>query len=371
MSKEPTYEELKNRVQELEQATSQYQETQYTLEKTRYNYQTIFDAVNDAIIIHNIDDGSFLDVNQKTTELFGYTKDELLRMDVSSLSEGIPQYSQAEAQAYIQKAAMGEPQIFEWCSKKKNGTLCPVEVNLKKSVLNGQECIIAVVRDISVRKEAINNLKTSIEEKNILLRELYHRTKNTLQVIRSMLILQAATMLDNNQVQKLVADTEQRILTISLVHQKLYQSQDLSRISFQEYLQELTDLIMESSSPITRNISFIINCEPLVLQLDTAIPCGLIVNELFSNALKYAFPNKQQGKISIQVSRNDSHIKIVMSDNGIGLPPEFDFRGQTSLGLRTIFALGEQQLEGKVRFICEKGVTCIIEFPDTLYNQRV
>ncbi len=372
MSKKPTYQELENRVQELEQAASKYEETQHTLEKSRNSYQTIFDAVNDAILIQNIEDGSFLDVNQKTIELLGYTKDELLHMDVSALSEGISPYSLAKAKAYTQKAAMGESQIFEWNSKKKDGTFFPVEVNLKKSILDGQECIIAVVRDISVRKEAIDKLKTSIEEKDILLRELYHRTKNTLQVIRSMLVLQAATMLDNDQVQKLVADTEQRILTISLVHQKLYQSQDLSRISLQDYLQELAQLIIQGYTQSTQHISITVESEPLILLLDTAIPCGLIVNELLSNALKYAFPDNQPGKITIRVFRNTAaNIEVSVSDTGVGVPSGFNFREQTSLGLRTVFAIGEQQLQGQIQFTCTQGVTCTIEFPDTLYNKRV
>jgi PAS domain S-box-containing protein len=494
MPTEPIYEELERRIQKLEQEKSECEETQNELGKSIDNYRTIFNAVNDAIIIHDMKDGSFIDVNEKTAELYGYTKEEILQMDVNALSAGIPPYSQAEALTYIQKAIQGEPQIFQWQSKKKDGTLFWVEVNLKKSILDEQGCLIAVVRDITerkqnqeallreekryrsiletsidgfwitnmqgeileindaycqmsgyskeelysmrvleidgimtpdeiadktqeildkgydrfetqhrhkdgtlydvevstqyvevengffvifvrditARKEAMNNLRATIEEKDILLRELYHRTKNTLQVIRSMLVLQAATMPDNEQVQKLVTDTEQRILTISLVHQKLYQSHDLSRIALKDYLQELANLIIQSHSPAAHNVSLKLESESLFLLLDTAIPCGLIVNELLSNALKYAFPDKQQGLISVQVLRNTAgNIEVTVADDGVGVPLDFDFRGQTTLGLRTILAIGEQQLQGTVRFISEQGVTCIIEFPDTLYTERV
>ena len=227
-------------------------------------------------------------------------------------------------------------------------------------------------RDITERKQAEDKLKASLAEKEVLLRELYHRTKNTLQVIRSMLLLQAATTPENNQVQKLVNDTENRIMAMALVHQKLYQSQDLSRISMQEYIHELADLIMQSSTVIAQNVSLKINVEPLSLLLDTAIPCGLILNELLSNALKYAFPDNRQGEISIRLFRNISeNLELWLTDNGMGVPPGFDFRGQNTLGLQIVFEIAEQQMQGRVRFASERGVRCTIEFPDTLYTERV
>jgi two-component sensor histidine kinase len=112
--------------------------------------------------------------------------------------------------------------------------------------------------------------------------------------------------------------------------------------------------------------------EPLSLLLDTAIPCGLIVNELLSNALKHAFPENQPGEITIRVFQNDAgYVVLSVADNGVGVPPGFEFRSQTTLGLQTIFAIAEQQMQGQVRFTSEQGVTCTVEFPDTLYTERV
>ena len=179
-------------------------------------------------------------------------------------------------------------------------------------------------------------------------------------------------MPNNEQVQKLVTDTEQRIMAMALVHQKLYQSRDLSRIPMQKYIHELAALLVRNATASTHNISLVFEVEPVSLLIDTAIPCDLILNELLSNALKYAFPGNQQGTITIHMFRNDAD-RVVLScaDNGIGVPPEFDVQGQTILGPQTVFASAEHQMQGKVRFSSEQGVTWAIEFPDTLYTERV
>ncbi|ACF14464.1 PAS/PAC sensor hybrid histidine kinase [Chloroherpeton thalassium ATCC 35110] len=164
MPKKPTYEELENRLQELERALSTHKETQNSLQKLMANYHTIFDVANDAIFIHALEDGQILDVNQKMLEMYGYTKEEALQLSVESFSKGLPPYTHAEAQKYIQKAAMGEPQIFEWESKKKNGEVFWTDVSLKKVILDGKARIIAIVRDIHKRKKAVEALRFSEEK---------------------------------------------------------------------------------------------------------------------------------------------------------------------------------------------------------------
>ena len=226
--------------------------------------------------------------------------------------------------------------------------------------------------DITDRKQMEERLKASLKEKEILLRELYHRTKNTLQVIRSMLLLQASKAPENEQVQHLVHDTENRIMTIALVHEKLYQSQDLSRINISEYLQELTQLIFQNVQTISQNITRTFAIDEISVLLDTAIPCGLILNELLSNAMKYAFPDNQDGEIVIKLFRNDDGLlELHVEDNGVGVPPDFDFRHQDSLGLQTVVGIAEHQMQGTIRFTSGHGVTCVITFADTLYSERV
>ncbi len=226
--------------------------------------------------------------------------------------------------------------------------------------------------DISERKEAEKRLEVSLDEKETLLRELYHRTKNTMQVIRSMLFLQAAKSPDNGELQKMVKDMENRILTMSLVHEKLYQSSDLSRIDMRDYIDGLAHLILESYSLTEEQIALKLDIEPISMLLDTAIPCGLILNELLTNAIKYAFSGGDRGEISIRLSRNESNnLELRLADNGAGVPEGFDFRKQETLGLQSIIAIAEHQMQGRVSFTTDHGVTCVIEFPDTLYKERV
>lgn len=228
-------------------------------------------------------------------------------------------------------------------------------------------------RNITERKQAEEKLKASLAEKEILLRELYHRTKNTMQVIRSMLMLQATRMPENEQVQQLVHDTEHRILAMALVHEQLYQSQDLSHLNLRDYLEELSRQIMRSDALAAQRISLTFNIEPVAVLLDTAIPCGLLLNELLSNALKHAFPAERSGTITIALFRNnDRFLELHVADNGVGAPPDFDFSQQGNLGLQLIMALAEGQLHGTIHFTSEQGgVACQVAFPDTFYAPRV
>jgi PAS domain S-box-containing protein len=226
--------------------------------------------------------------------------------------------------------------------------------------------------DITERKQAEDSLKASLAEKNVLIRELYHRTKNTLQVIHSMLVLQAASMPDNAQVQKLVQDMENRIMTIALVHKKLYQVQDLSRLNISEYLQELAHLILQNCRASFGQISLTFDIEAIPMLFDVVIPCGLIVNELLSNAVRYAFPGEREGEIAIKLFRNENgKLELHVADNGVGVPPGFDFRHQDTLGLQSVVALAEHQMQGSIRFTGDNGVKCVVEFPDNLYTERV
>ncbi len=231
---------------------------------------------------------------------------------------------------------------------------------------------MAIARDITPMKEAEDSLRHALEEKETLLRELYHRTKNTLQVIRSMLLLQAENLEGNEQVQKLVQDTETRIMAMALVHEKLYQSQNLSRIEMSDYLQEFVPLVLESFGAAAEHVSVIFRLEPIPMLIDLAIPCGLIVNELLTNAIKYAFPGKERGEITISLCRNSSNeVELGVADDGVGLPRDFDLRRQHSFGFQIMNTIIEHQLQGTFSLTGDKGVHGLLTFPDTLYTERV
>lgn len=226
--------------------------------------------------------------------------------------------------------------------------------------------------EISERKQAEKKILQALSEKETLLRELYHRTKNTMQVIRGLFILQAIEFPTNKELQQLVKNTEDRIQVISLVHQMLYKSHDLSRISIKEYTEELTSLILQSFGIYNDRISLNININDQYFLLDTAIPFGLILNELMTNSLRHAFPDNRKGIISINLT-NDGQNKNILeySDNGVGVPDGFDFRNQNTLGLKLIHSIVEMQMMGKVIYKNNNGVSCLIEISTDLYEVRV
>jgi PAS domain S-box-containing protein len=227
------------------------------------------------------------------------------------------------------------------------------------------------VFDISERKEADEQIRKTLAEKETLLRELYHRTKNNMQVIRSILSLQASHS-KNDEVKKVLHEASNRIQSMALVHQKLYQAKDLSRISLKDYVLDLTPLVLQSYDTLSQKVTLETELDDIYVLIDTAIPCGLIINELLSNTLKHAFLGNEKGVIRINISKTpDGTITIKYSDNGVGVPEHFDFRGQKSLGLQTIFAIAEDQLKGKIQFSAENGITCTISFNDSFYKARV
>ena len=233
--------------------------------------------------------------------------------------------------------------------------------------------IVGTHVDITERKKNENKIKEALEEKEVLLRELYHRTKNNMLVIISMLSLQSACT-DDEKVLKIFQETENRIHTMALVHKKLYHSENLSDISLKEYITELyTGLIMKSYN-VTPNdkISVAYDIDDINVLIDSAIPCGIILNELISNALKYAFPNSRKGQIKITIRKtNQGDTEIIFSDNGCGVPENFDFRNASTLGLRLIFTVAEHQLQGDIEFINDNGLQCQIKYKDIIYESRI
>jgi PAS domain S-box-containing protein len=226
-------------------------------------------------------------------------------------------------------------------------------------------------RDITDRKLADERLQALLQEKNALLRELYHRTKNNMQVISSLLSLQAGYT-QHADVAAVFREMDDRIRSMALVHQKLYQSQDLSTVDLADYVQELSTLLMRAYGIGSARVNVDLRaCEVRVL-LDAAVPCGLILNELITNAFKHAFPGDRRGSVTIEVRRDDAgEVTLRVADDGVGLPAGFDPRRDGRLGLQTVLAIGEQQLGGSVEFSSGAGVSCALRFRDTFYSARV
>jgi two-component sensor histidine kinase/ABC-type amino acid transport substrate-binding protein len=226
--------------------------------------------------------------------------------------------------------------------------------------------------EIAERKQAEDAVRRSLAEKETLIQELFHRTRNTLQTIQALLELQVGALPMRPELQLLMRNIESRIQSISLVHKMLFKSNDLSHIPLDRYTRDLSLMLMESYDISPERVSIEIRMGEQELLIDTAIPFGLILNELMTNSLTHAFPSDRAGSISITLDELDAERnRLVYADDGVGVPEGFDFRLQNTLGLSLIFSLGEQQLGGAVEFQSDHGVRCSIDFPKTLYTARV
>ncbi len=208
------------------------------------------------------------------------------------------------------------------------------------------EELSCIAYEITDRKEIDQQIRSTLKEKEILLQEVHHRVKNNLQVISSMLNLQRR-FIDDPKMLDILEESQNRISTMSFIHESLYQNSDFSSIGFAEYLKRLTQNLIHSYSRVSANVELTCVLDDVQINLKQAIPCGLIVNELVSNALKYAFPEKRGGTIELRVEEKGQDIEIEVSDNGVGLPDDFDFETNESLGVYLVQALTDQ-LDGSL-----------------------
>ncbi|HOT74371.1 MAG TPA: MCP four helix bundle domain-containing protein [Candidatus Wallbacteria bacterium] len=228
--------------------------------------------------------------------------------------------------------------------------------------------IMVPIDELTQKKE---QLKASLAEKEALLRELYHRTKNNMQVICAMLMLYSSQT-NNLEAISAFREIDLKIRTMALVHKKLYESNDLSNINLKEYVHDLCALFEKSYGIISKQIELELNVEEISVTIDIAIPCGLVINELFSNTFKYAFPEGSQGKIKLDIKLTpEKYIDINYSDNGIGLPSGFDFRRDGRMGIQSIVSIIENQLQGSFSISSGKGFSCELKFKKSLYEIRV
>jgi len=222
--------------------------------------------------------------------------------------------------------------------------------------------IAGIMDDVTESKQAIEQIKDSLHEKEVLLKEIHHRVKNNMQVITSLLSLQAKTIGDTKAL-AVFEDSQNRVKSMALIHETLYQSKDLSRINFAEYLQKLVAHVSRSYRIRPNAVRINLHVNDVTLPIDTAVPCGLIINELASNALKYAFPADTKGEINITFGRVDDQYTLCVSDTGVGLPPDFDPEQGKSLGMKLVRML-TSQLNGEMECRNGVGTTFQITFPE-------
>ena len=222
--------------------------------------------------------------------------------------------------------------------------------------------VLGASQDVTEYKEIELELKSSLKEKELLLRELYHRTKNNMQVLISMLNLQRQ-QLEEGFVTELFKDMENRIKSMALVHEKLYKSSSLVFIDMKEYVEDFIGILLASYREVSDRIEVIAEMDNVYFSIDTAIPCGLILNELITNSLKHAFPDGRAGRITVRLQLgNSGEASLELKDNGVGLSDGFDYRSCTSFGMQSVIALSEVQLGGILSINVDEGTSIELKF---------
>ncbi|EKD69420.1 MAG: multi-sensor hybrid histidine kinase [uncultured bacterium] len=350
---------------------TEYKLAEENIKKSEQKYRNIYENSVEGIYQVTLD-GKILTANSVVAKMAGYNSSDEFIQAVNSSSHQLFAYPE-ERIAFnkgLKEKLSVENYETEFILKNGEKAWGSLKARLVKGESDDQTYIEGLVENITERKKAEEKIKAALHEKEALLRELYHRTKNNMQVICALLELYSNKN-DNSDLKNIFRDMKNRIHSMALVHQKLYKSNDLSNINLNEYAGELINFLMKSYNISPDRIALDLNIENISVIIDIATPCGLVLNELVSNSLKYAFPDDRHGKISLSISIKDSTINLRYSDDGVGLPHGFDCRNDGKMGMDSIISIVEDQLQGSISFISKKGLYCNISFPNILYKARV
>ncbi len=341
---------------------TEHKQSEDVLRESEERYRSLYDFSPDGLMLTK-PEGEIISANSSLCRMLQRTEAEIIQIGRS----GIMDTSDPRlALALEERNRTGELNKYELTCVRKDGGKIPVELssNVFKDK-NGNDQTSIIVRDITERKRFEIKLQASLAEKDILLREVHHRVKNNMAAIIGLFDLQRQTM-DDFHSQTILVELSSRVRAMSLVHEKLYRSESLSQIDFQDYIQSLLSHLRTSfGSP---NVRCEIDAHGVFLPLDMAVPCGMIINELITNALKYAFPQErlrgmeEAAYIWVTLHHDQDSFTLSVADNGVGFPPGFDWHTTKTLGLSLVRMLGQHQLSGRYQVDQTHGVRFTLIF---------
>lgn len=356
---------LKKRIQELEaeleDARSKLKETEHVKEElhdTEIFLETVFNAIPDIIGVQDVEhkiirynEAGYNFLGKKVVEVKGKKCFDLIGKagpcELCATSETYTTLKPAHVEKYVDS-------MKAWLDVR-----CYPVLNEKGQLVK----VIEHLRDITPQKENEQILRSTLKEKEVLIQEIHHRVKNNLQIIVSLLRLQASSSEDEHSMQ-ILHESERRVHAMALIHEQLYHAANLSHIDVKDYLQDLIKSLQLSFDAKGKGIDLKLDVDSTCMNIDTIVPCGLVVNELVTNALKHAFPEETSGekavKITMKTSGNQN--KLIIEDNGTGIPEAINLKETESLGLRLVTMLVEQQLKGTLRYESSGGSCFIVEF---------
>ncbi|MBU7031531.1 MAG: PAS domain S-box protein [Theionarchaea archaeon] len=332
------------------------------LKRSRERYWSLIESAPDGIIALNLK-GIIIECNSMALRVTGLTREEVIGNHFSRLKilrkQDLPTY--LKTFAAILRGTL--PPAFEttWVDDAGNSNYSEIRIGVIKE--DGKMVgIQAIARDINERKKIELQIQASLKEKEILLKEVHHRVKNNLQVVSSLLNLQSGYVTDETT-REMFKESQDRIRSMALVHEKLYQSKNMADINFSEYVCALITDLARSFGEKSNRITTRFNIDSVLLDIDTAITCGLIITELISNSYKHAFPENLKGTITVSLHQEKDRFVLAVSDTGIGLSRKIKINQTASLGLRLVSILVEDQLGGKLTVKREEGTHFYITFP--------
>jgi PAS domain S-box-containing protein len=345
------------------------QRAEAALRESEERYRLHFENVSD--VVYSIDrELRVLSVSPSIARHLGYTPQELIGRRIQELGLVTPDCLEAAFRDTLRALEGEHIESAVYTFIARDGRRLIGEVSGAPLLRDGQViACVSVARDITERVRAEEQIKASLHEKEVLLKEIHHRVKNNLQIISSLLNLQSSYIQDA-QALEIFQDSQHRVRSMALVHEKLYRSSNLAQVDFAEYIRDLASFLFHAYGASAQNVTLKIWAEDIRLDVDNAIPCGLILNELLSNTLKHAFRpggDRPLRDSEIRVESYYSHdqqLTLVVADSGIGFPEALDFRNTTTLGLQLVNTL-VRQLNGTLELDRSGGTRFTITFATT------
>jgi PAS domain S-box-containing protein len=348
---------------------TQLKQANMALRVSEEKYRSLVNALSEGIVQYDAE-GAVTFCNKAAEEILGLTREQFMKFTPTDpgwqfISEDGVQLTEEHRLSRLSLQRRQAMRNMVLGIKKPDGALAWISVNTQPIYLEQEEPSGVVVSfvDVTTNKEAEAAIKKALREKEILLREIHHRVKNNMQVITSLLNLQAGQVDDPNTLEVLL-ESQNRVAAMALVHEALYESDSLAEIDLEKYLSGLIRMLIVShtGSGCAPKVNLDIACG-IVVGLDHAIPCGLILNELISNSMKHAFPNGQSGTIKIRVAEEGPDLTVVVKDNGVGMPADKEWRNTGTLGMTLVTSLTEIQLDGEIQMERVNGTKFTVRFP--------
>jgi len=329
------------------------------LRASEEKFAKAFRTSPDAITLTRLSDGAYLEVNEGFTHLMGCSAAEALASSTLELGH----WADPEGRRRVLDAMEDKGSVLgmEMSFRRKDGSVFIGSLSAAYLDLEGERCVLATTRDVTEQREAEDRLRASLKEKEILFKEVHHRVKNNLQIVSTLLHLQSKFLVDERDL-KTFKESQNRVRAMALIHEKLYGSKNLAKLDLASYVASLADHLFEAFGVDRSTVKLQAEVEDIALNMDKAVPFGLILNELVSNALKYAFPEGRKGTVRIELrARQNGEVALSVSDDGVGLPAEVDFRDAKTLGLHLVRMLA-WQLQGSLEREDGPGTKFVIAF---------